>query len=192
MLWSFNLRKGKKRNERTIARLALQLDSLRELENQLQKLKEEKTLENGISETQELNRLKNRHDEQLKKFITLYFLILSRIEREYRNTPDQTAVETERLNKILFGSSKIDFWAAAQKLIPEGLPEKIKKLCPELDNTELKICCLTYLNADIAAMSLAIGVKDKSIYTMNSSIRAKLEIDQRKNIRQFIEEKLTK
>jgi len=192
MLWSFNLRKGKKRNERTIARLAIQLDALREMENQLQKLKEEKTLENGIGESQELNRLKNRHDEQLKKFITLYFLILSRIEREYRNAPDQTVVEIDSLNKILFGCSKVDFWAAAQKLIPGGLPEKIKKLCPELDNTELKICCFTYLNADIAAMSLALGVKDRSIYTMNSSIRAKLGIDQRKNIRQFIEEKLTK
>jgi len=191
MLWSFNLRRRKIQQEGTIARLALQLDALHEMEDQLKKHKEEKALKNGFRETQELNRLKNRYEEQTKTFIAHYFQMLRRIEYEYRNTPNQTMVEIEKLNRVLFGSSKIDFWSAAEKLIPEGLFEKIKKLCPELDNTELKICCLTYLNADTVAMTLALDVKKTTIYSMNSHIREKLGIGTRENIKQFLDKKLT-
>ena len=196
MLWSFNLRKGKKQLEIRIADLLIRLNDLNETKEQFQKLKEAKMSENsennGTGETQELNRLKKRHEEQYKTFITYYFDMLSRIERECRNAPDQTMVKIESLNRILFGNAHIDFWSAAVKLIPEGLIEKIKKMFPELDNTEMKICCLTYLNADTVAISIALGVKDETIYTLNSRIRGKLKIGARKNIKRFLEEKLSK
>ena len=191
MFWSLNLRKGKKQHERTIARLLLQLDALHEMKDQLQKLKAEANSANENSDTEELNHLKKRYDEQLRTFTRQYFHILSRIEFEFKNTPDETPVKMERINRILFGSAHIDFWSATEKLIPERLPEKIKKICPELDKTELRICCLTYLNVDTAAMSLALGVKDSTIYSLNSRIREKFGIGVRKNIRRFLEEKLT-
>ena len=186
-LWAFQLRKGKIQREHTIARLLLQLDMLRETEKQLQKLKEDET--NDIETT---NELKNRYGEQSRLFITQYFRVLSKIAHECKNaSPDHAVVEIERLKRVLFGSSEIDFWTAAEKLIPPGLTEKMKKVCPELDNTEVKVCCLTYLNADIAAIAMALDVKDSTVYSVNSHIRGKLRIGDRKNIRKALEEKIS-
>ena len=202
---------SKIRSERTIAQLMLQLDDLRQAERQLRLTEqqlyqsesqlheaeqqietyivdvhtadEKKTLDNEKN----LNDLRSRYDEQTKTFMMQHFNVLTQIARECKN---RETVEIERLKRLLFGSSDFDFWAASEKLIPKGLTEKIKKLCSELDPNELKICCLLYLNADATAISLALNIKEKSIYTYSSRIRTKLDMGSRTNIKKFLEEKL--
>ena len=183
ILWSFSLRKGKIRQERTIARLLPELDALREAEEQLRKLKE--------NEKNRKSSEKSKYDEQAKVFFKQYFRMIDRIARECKSvSPEKTAVEIEKLKRVLFGSSDYNFWAATEKLIPEGLLEKIKKICPELDNTELKVCCLTCLNADTETIAIALDLKDSSVYTANSRIRKKIGMGNQKDIRLFLEEKL--
>ena len=202
------------RKERTIAQLMLQLDDLRQAEEKLRQseaqlrqseshLKEAEnhiitpTITDAVSAEEkntsenekEINDLRNRYDLQAKTFMSQYFNLLTQIARECKNSE---AKEINRLKRLLFGSSDYDFWAASEKLIPKGLLTKIKKCCPELDATEVKICCLTFLNADATAISIALNLKEVTIYNNTSRIRKKLGIEKQKNIKWFLEEKLQK
>ena len=198
MLLSFFLLKRKHQREHTITQLLIQLDALRKTEQQMQQLDEDSRNTCDTEKKKEwpneksIVHLKKQYEKHSKIFITQYFNLLSRIEQEYRNTaPDKTTVEIESLNKILFGCAQIDFWAAAKKMIPEDLIGRIKKRYPELDITELKVCCLLYLNADATSISTALGMKESTIYSINSHIRGKLGIGVRQNIKEFLEERLS-
>ena len=181
LLWSLHLRRGKIRRERTIARLLLQLDELRKKEEQLQKLIETET-----------NKHNPETDQLAKTYFTRYFRMLDTIARECRNaSANQKAVEIEQLKRLLFGCSDYDFWQATEKFIPKGLIEKIKKMCPKLDDSELKICCLSCLNADTEAISIVMGIKNETLYSVKSRIRKKLGMDDKKDIRAFLEEKMS-
>ena len=184
MFWSFNQRKRKKRHESTIAQLMLQLDELRETEQELQKLKDK--------EINRQNPEKSKYAKQTKMFFMQYFRLLDKIARECKHVPpEQKALEIDKLKRVVFGSSDYNFWTATEKMIPEGIIDTIKKICPELDNTELKICCLTCLNADNEIISLALDLKDTSVYSANSRIRKKLGMRGEKDIKVFLEKKLS-
>ena len=162
--------------------MMIQLDNLRQSEQQLQI--EETTTTNDNEKM--LNNLREKYDKQAKNIMVQYFNVLTQIARECKNSEIQ---EINRLKRLLFGNSDFDFWAASEKLIPKGLPAKIKKICPDLDPNEIKICCLTYLNADVTAISIALNLKDVTIYSISSRIRNKLELGAKKNIKRFLEEK---
>ena len=187
------LSKEKIRNEKTIARLFIELDELREIE---QKLKETemstKTAESETNRIEKSNQLKSINSEQSRKLIAQYFDILRNIVFECENASQKDTVEIDRLKRKVFGSSEYDFWTAAQKLIPKGLQKKIEKICPELDKTEVKICCLTYIDADVTAIATALGMKGSSIHTMNTNIRKKIGKGKGESIKLYFEEKLHK
>ena len=176
MLWALYLRKGTIQRDLTIDNLQLQLNELRKTEKQLQKMKKEKTLE---------------YEERQRNLITHYLQILSRIDLELRNLPKEKMAKIESLIRTTFGKPKIDLWSAVEKLIPEGLTEKIHKMNPELDHTELKICCLSYIHADNSAMSLVLNMMKTSLRTRKSRIKKKLGIEAEKNISEFLDEKLS-
>jgi hypothetical protein len=131
-------------------------------------------------------------NEQLRIVVAQYFRMLSRIDRECKVAPNKTMLTIVQLNKALYGSPQVDFWVAAQKLIPKGLVEKIGKLYPELNNTEVKVCCLACIHADTSAMSIILNVKKITIYAANSHIRRKLGIEAHKSIKEAIEERISK
>ena len=170
-----------------MTQLMFQLDNLRQTEQQLlitqKQLQEKNTGENQKT----INELRNRYEDMSKNLIAQHFELLTKIARECKSSE---TVDINRLKRLLFGNSEYDFWAASEKMIPKGLNEKIKNICPELDPNEMKICCLLFLNADATAISIALNIKEKSIYTYSSRIRTKLDMGSRTNIKKYIEEKL--
>ena len=107
------------------------------------------------------------------KSIAKYFQLLKRIEMECEG---KMVLEVTTLNKVLYGNPKVDYWEAAKKLIPYGLFENILARYPNLTVTEVKICCLYYINADVSVMSFVLNVKKETIYSTLSHIRRKLGI----------------
>jgi len=195
--WTLGLRKGKKRLECEHARALLQMDGLRIMNEQLQKLKDEQTSETiaDDGEKSEMQQqlaahVKNRYDSLLKIIMTQFFSIMRRLNREYVEKPKNTEIEIERLNVLLFGKKNVDLWEAVKKMMPSELLPKIERLCPKLSKTEIKICCLIYLNADNADISAVLNVKDNTVYAAKSRIRLKLGISQEEKIRNFLDEKL--
>ena len=126
-------------------------------------------------------------NEQLRIVLEQYFMMLNRIEHECKAAPDKTMIAIVQLNKALYGSTQVDYWEAAQKIIPKGLVEKIEKLFPELNNTEMKVCSLVCIHADASTISIILNVEIRTIYSTFSRIRRKLGIEVHKNIKEAIE-----
>lgn len=86
-------------------------------------------------------------------------------------------------------------WEKAYKAISilyNNLPEKLRRQYPELDEAEIRICCLTYMEVNNTEIATIMRFKINTVQAKKSVIRKKLGIDGYGNIRDFIIEDLEK
>ena len=98
----------------------------------------------------------------------------------------------KKFNEIVYGQEDLD-WDLLYRTMNElsdGLLDRLKRVFPQLDESEFRICCLSY--AELANTEIAIILKYSvnTIQTKRSSIRKKLGIKTFGNIRDFLEEKV--
>lgn len=86
-------------------------------------------------------------------------------------------------------------WEKAYKAISilyDNLPDKLRQIYPELDEAEIRICCLTYMEVNNTEIAAIMRFKINTVQSKKSVIRKKLGIDGYGNIRDFIIEDLNK
>lgn len=74
----------------------------------------------------------------------------------------------------------------------DNLPDKLRQIYPELDEAEIRICCLTYMEVNNTEIAAIMRFKINTVQSKKSVIRKKLGIDGYGNIRDFIIEDLNK
>lgn len=86
-------------------------------------------------------------------------------------------------------------WDKAYKAISilyDNLPDKLRQIYPELDEAEIRICCLTYMEVNNTEIAAIMRFKINTVQSKKSVIRKKLGIDGYGNIRDFIIDDLNK
>lgn len=100
----------------------------------------------------------------------------------------------KKLYDVVYGKKSYP-WEKAYKAISilyDNLPEKLLQLYPELDESEIRICCLTYMEINNTDIATIMHFKINTVQSKKSVIRKKLGIDGYGNIRDFIVEDLNK
>lgn len=99
-----------------------------------------------------------------------------------------------RIYDVVYGKKSYP-WDKAYKAISilhDNLPDKLLKLYPELDESEIRISCLTYMEVNNTEIATIMRFKINTVQSKKSVIRKKLGIDGYGNIRDFIVEDLNK
>lgn len=138
------------------------------------------------------------HNDYIEDIATDYLKILGNTALlESFITEEDRKLGTRILKKIydaVYGKKSFP-WEKAYKavsILHDNLPDKLRKLYPELDEAEIRICCLTYLEVNNMEIATIMRFKINTVQSKKSVIRKKLGIEGYGNIRDFIIEDLKK
>jgi len=93
-----------------------------------------------------------------------------------------------KFNEVVYGRKDLD-WDVLHKTLDNlhnGFFERLKRKFPDLDESEFRICCLTYDEFDNTEMAIILNYSINTIQTKRSSIRKKLGIRSYGDIRDFL------
>jgi|GEM_PF-297771 tetratricopeptide (TPR) repeat protein len=124
-----------------------------------------------------------RQFDILKK-ATLLDVYVTDSERE------KNSVLLRKFNEIVYGQGNLN-WNLLYETMNEvynGLFERLKEHCPELNETEFKICCLTYAQFSSTEVSVLMNLSVNTVQMKRSSIRKKLGIEPLGNIQAFLDQ----
>lgn len=95
----------------------------------------------------------------------------------------------KRMYDAVFGKKTFPWEKAynAIGILYDDLPERLRKAYPELDEAEIRLCCLTYMDINNTEIATIMRFKINTIQAKKSVIRKKLGIEGYGNIRDFLE-----
>jgi len=96
----------------------------------------------------------------------------------------------KKINEAVYGQDSFDWDKTFMTLnhLYDNIVDKMLAKYPELDESEFKICCLTYADLNNTEISIIMGFKVNTIQAKKYSVRKKLGIDGYGNIVEFLKE----
>ena len=94
----------------------------------------------------------------------------------------------DKFNEIVYNQGALDWnmiYTTMHQLY-KGFPDLLRKKYPELDETEFRICCLTYAGLSNAEISVIMEFSVNTIQARKSIIRKKLNMDGYGNLMDFL------
>lgn len=161
-----------------------------------QKYKEEKLMaEQKIYHLQKLKDSYNKKNNSMRNIILDHFNILKKTAlmegymREEERKQGQNQKLLKKFNETVYGQDTLDWEKIFESLnhIYNGFCDKLRKACPNLDESEFKICCLTYAELSNTDISIITNYKVNSIQAKKYSIRKKLGIEGYGKIKEFLD-----
>jgi len=98
----------------------------------------------------------------------------------------------KKFNESVHGSESFNwehFLHDMNNLYP-GLINLLKDRYPALNETEFRVCCLTYADFSRSQTGIIMGLSPNTVQTHRSRIRKKLEIEPQGNIQTFLQSML--
>lgn len=98
----------------------------------------------------------------------------------------------KKFNEIVYKQEKFDWnmMYDAMKHAYNNFPENLRKLYPQLDESEVRICCLTYGELNNTDISILMQLSINTIQSKKSTIRKKMGIEGYGNIKDFLDKKM--
>jgi tetratricopeptide (TPR) repeat protein len=155
--------------------------------------------DNQILEAQskiyQLMEILNRYDSNANSFRNLllhHFNILKKVTllRQYlRDDDEQSHRLVRKVNEIVYGQESLNWDMLYHDMnnIHNGLFNRLKERCPVLDETEFRICCLTYADFSCSETGVIMGLSSNTVQMKRSSVRKKLGIEPHGNIKIHLE-----
>lgn len=100
----------------------------------------------------------------------------------------------KKFNEILYGRESLD-WDVLYGVMNELHDDffiKLRKLYPQLDETEFRIICLTYTKFSSDEIAIILDLSVNTINTKRSAIRKRLGVESFGNLNDFLNERLNK
>ncbi|MDU1890432.1 MAG: tetratricopeptide repeat protein [Dysgonomonas sp.] len=137
-------------------------------------------------------------DEQQsnKKVILQHFHVLKKVALldKHLNGEEkkQGSKLLKRFNEIVYDQEVFDWdrMFDTMKHAFDNLPENLRLLYPSLDESEIRICCLTYGELNNTDISMIMNLSVNTIQSKKSTIRKKLGIEGYGNIKDFLKQKM--
>ena len=98
----------------------------------------------------------------------------------------------KRFNEVVYNQDSFD-WNVIEKTMErlfDKLPIKLKKAYPQLDESEYRICCLTYAQLSNTEIAIIMRLSINTVQSKKSSTRKKLNIEGYGNIIDFLNKEL--
>jgi DNA-binding HTH domain-containing proteins len=104
------------------------------------------------------------------------------------NEKKKNSALLNRFNEIVYGQDDLN-WNLLYEVMNRlygGLFDRLKAACPEINETEFKICCLTYAEFSSAEIAIILNLSINTVQMKRSSVRKKLKIEPMGNISTFL------
>jgi len=172
--------------------IVLMLSFLVVLRQSYVNLKKLKEAEKKIYQMKELARNFNENEDSFRSILLRHFDILKKtaLLEGYLNEEEKGKGKKllRKFNEVVYGSKDLEWAVLYQTLdnLHNGFFERLKREFPNLDESEFRICCLTYDEFDNTEIAIVLNYSINTIQTKKSIIRKKLGIRSYGDIRDFL------
>lgn len=158
--------------------------------------KDQRTVLEGVIKMRQLSDKSKAEKGSMMGFVLDHFNVYTKaalLEGMLReDEKKQSRKLLDKFNETVYGRNSFD-WDKATELINHiygGFCDKLKNKYPNLDESEFRICCLTYSGLKNPDISTITGYKLNTIHAKKYSIRKKLGIDGYGKIIDFLNKSL--
>lgn len=133
-------------------------------------------------------------EDSFKKLLLQHFNILKKVALIETHLKEEEKKQGRKLlkkvNEIIYNEGSVD-WDLILKTIDQlcnRFPTVLYKICPQLDDSEFKICCLTYADLNNAEIAIIMRLSVNTVQMKKSNVRKKLGIEGYGNLKVFLSE----
>ncbi len=155
-----------------------------------------KEAEQKVRQIQEMARQYNEREDSFRDVLIRHFDILKKtaLLESYLKADEKKIGETflRKFNEVVYGQKNLDWEVLYQTLnkLSNGFFDQFKNKFPQLDESEFKICCLTYVDFNNTEIAIILIYSLNTVQAKKSVIRKKLRVKIHGNIRDFMKEAL--
>lgn len=148
--------------------------------------------EHKIVQMQEMVSRYNKKENSFRNVLIRHFGILKKAALLGKYLQEDEKRKGERLllkfNEVVYGRKDMDWDILFETLnnAGNGILEQLRKRLPQLDDTEFRICCLIYADFNNTEIALVLDYQLNTVEVKKGTIRKKLGIESRGNIRDFL------
>jgi len=150
--------------------------------------------EQKISQLTDMADSFDEKENSFKKVLFQHFDILKKVALIETHLKEDEKKQGQKLlkkvNEIIYNEGSVD-WNLIIKTIEQlykGFPSALQNTYPQLDDSEFKICCLTYAKLNNTEISIIMALSINTIQMKKSNIRKKLGIEGYGNMVEFLSE----
>lgn len=163
--------------------------------NKKEALKKENEIleaEKKIYQLIEMSKSYEDKDNSIKDILLHHFDILKKVallERYTKGDNQQDYRLIKVFNEIVYGQESLDwnmFYDTMNK-VKSGFFERLKKKYPSLDQTEFRICCLTYIQFSCSEIGIILRLSSNTVQQKRSDIRKKLGLEAKGDIVSYLD-----
>ncbi|MGE4585784.1 MAG: hypothetical protein AB7D05_00395 [Mangrovibacterium sp.] len=162
----------------------------------MERKKEMLEAEQKIYRLKELARGFNEKENIFRNILLRHFGILKKVALLEGYLKDDEKKQGQHLlkkfNEIVYGQEELDWDLLYRTMndLSDGFFERLRKAFPQLDESEFRICCLSYAELTNTEIGIMLKYSTNTIQTKKTSIRKKLGIKTFGNIHDFLDEKV--
>lgn len=155
--------------------------------------KENKILdaERKIYQLIEMSNTYNEREDSIKSVLLHHFNILKKaaLLKSLKIEDEQNFRLIKKVNEIIYEQESLnwDIFYQHMNKINIGLFERVRIKYPLLDETEFRVCCLTYANLTCSEIGIILDLSANTVQMKRSSIRKKMGIESQGNIQDYID-----
>lgn len=137
-------------------------------------------------------------EDSFKKVLFEHFDILKKVALLEGHLKEDERKQGQRLlkkfNEIVYKQETLDWNMLYQSMnqLYKRFPDSLRETFPQLDETEVRICCLTYAGLNNTEISLIMELSINTIQMKKSILRKKLGIEGYGNIVEFLNKNIYK
>ena len=147
--------------------------------------------EHKIAQMQKMVSRYNEKENSFRDVLIHHFEILKKtaLLKSYINENERKNGKQwlRKFNEVVYGEKDLnwDLLYEALNNAGNGILEQLRKRLTQLDESEFRICCLLYVGFNNTEIALVLNYRLNTVEVKKSTIRKKLGIESRGNIRDF-------
>lgn len=152
--------------------------------------------EQKISQLTDMADSFDEKEDSFRKILFQHFDILKKVALIETHLKEEEKKQGQKLlkkvNEIIYNEGTVDWNLIIRTMdqLYKGFPTTLLNTYPQLDDSEFKICCLTYAGLNNTEISIIMALSINTIQMKKSNIRKKLGIDGYGNIVEFLSKQL--
>ena len=151
--------------------------------------------EKKIFQLIEMSKSYDDREKNFRNILLHHFDILSKaatLEKYVKGDNQQDSRLIKKFNEIVYGQESLNWDLLYHDMneIHNQLFDRLREKYPGLDETEFRICCLTYAGFSCSEIGIISALSPNTVQMKRSIIRKKLGIESQGNIQEYLDSKL--
>ncbi|MGV8136252.1 MAG: hypothetical protein AB2L20_13665 [Mangrovibacterium sp.] len=161
-----------------------------------QRRKELLEAEHRIYQLKELARSFDEREVSFRSVLLRHFEILKKaalLEGYLKEEEKKRAQHLLRkFNEIVYGEESLDWDLLYRTMndLQDGIFDRLRKLFPQLDELEFRVCCLAYAEFSNAEIGILLKYQTNTVKAKKSAVRKKMGMETSENFHDFLKRKV--